>query len=155
MKILNGSACWLFFPLVLSAAPDPAALQAELLQVETDFCALAQREGVPIAFAHYAADNAAFFDLDPEQYRGQEAVRLRFADAPAGAVLTWKPVEAEVAASGELGYTWGNYEYRGPPDAEGQRRVGTGHYVTIWKKQADGNWRFVLDTGSPNPPARK
>jgi ketosteroid isomerase-like protein len=151
--------CWLWcfswLPGLALAASDKAALKAELVQTETDFCAMAQTQGLPAAFAHYAAEDAVFFDVDPKRHRGREAVRLRYADAPAGAVLTWKPVQADVADSGELGYTWGTYEFRGPPGPDGKSRVGTGHYVTIWKRQADGVWRFVLDTGNPNPPARK
>lgn len=116
---------------------------------------MAQTQGVPAAFAHYAADDAVFFDVDPQLQRGQEAVNLRFADWPTGAELLWKPVQTDVADSGEVGYTWGTYEYRGPPNAEGKRGIGTGHYVTIWKRQADGAWRFVLDTGNPKPPVKK
>ena len=150
---------WLWYLCALSgfalAAPDKAALKAELVRSETEFCAMAQAQGLPAAFAHFAAGDAVFFDVDPQLHRGREAVRLKFADAPAAAVLTWKPVEADVADSGELGYTWGTYEFRGPPGPDGKSRVGTGHYVTIWKRQADGAWRFVLDTGNPHPPARK
>ena len=32
------------------------------------------------------------------------------------------------------------------PEGEEVTREGT--YVTIWKKDADGNWKFVLDTGN-------
>lgn len=140
--------------LVARAEPDAAALKASLIQTEADFCARARQDGIPAAFAAYAADSAVFFDVDPSAHRGPAAVRLRFAGIDPAAVLTWTPVEAEVAASGELGYTWGTYEFRAP-GADGKERVGTGHYVTIWRRQPDGSWKFLLDTGSPNPPKPK
>ncbi len=39
------------------------------------------------------------------------------------------------------------YQYRAAPNAE----VNYGKYVTIWKKQADGTWKFVVDVGNKSP----
>jgi ketosteroid isomerase-like protein len=133
------------------AAGDPAQLKAELIKMEHDFCTLASEQGVPAAFAHFAAPDAAFFDVDPREHRGQEAVRLRMAGFPPQAKLTWAPLQVDVAASGDLGYTWGRYEFRSS-DADGQERVGGGFYLTIWKRQPDGSWKFAIDTGSPDRP---
>ena len=33
-----------------------------------------------------------------------------------------------------------------------QSVVRHGKYVTIWKKQADGSWKFVVDIGNPSSP---
>ena len=54
--------------------------------------------------------------------------------------------------SGDLGYTYGNYEFRSK-DKEGKATVERGKYVSIWKKQKNGNWKVVMDMGnsSPNP----
>jgi len=30
--------------------------------------------------------------------------------------------------------------------------VEKGTYITIWQKQANGNWKFVLDTGTQGLP---
>jgi ketosteroid isomerase-like protein len=141
----------LLLPLAASAAAEPAQLKAELVKMEKDFCTMASEQGVPAAFAHFAAPDAAFFDVDPREHRGQEAVRLRLADFPPNAKLTWAPLQVDVAASGDLGYTWGRYEFRSP-GADGQERVGSGFYLTIWKRQPDGSWKFVIDTGTPDRP---
>ncbi|MBI4420961.1 MAG: DUF4440 domain-containing protein, partial [Gemmatimonadetes bacterium] len=53
---------------------------------------------------------------------------------------------ADVAASGDLGYTVGLFQSR-RLDAAGKPVVGTGKYVTIWRKQADGSWKAMLDLG--------
>jgi ketosteroid isomerase-like protein len=57
--------------------------------------------------------------------------------------MTWEPQGGDIAASGELGYTYGIYELR-----DGGDNVQRGTYVTIWKKQEDGKWKFVLDSGN-------
>jgi len=141
----------LLLPLTSVAATDQDRLKAELAKMEHDFCTLASEQGVPAAFAHFAAPDAAFFDVDPREHRGQEAVRLRLADFPPQAKLTWAPLQIDVAASGDLGYTWGRYEFRSP-GADGRERVGGGFYLTIWKRQPDGSWKFAIDAGTPDQP---
>jgi ketosteroid isomerase-like protein len=67
-------------------------------------------------------------------------------------LLMWEPAFADISRSGDLGYTTGPWENRhsisDTPRAYGQ-------YVTIWKKQPDGTWKFVLNvqiaTESPAP----
>jgi ketosteroid isomerase-like protein len=153
MKIPSALLRVAFFllPLAAVAAGDEARLRAELVKMENDFCAMASAQGVPAAFAHFAAPDAAFFDVDPREHRGQEAVRLRMAGFPPGAKLTWAPLQVDVAASGDLGYTWGRYEFRNP-GADGQEHVGGGFYLTIWKRQPDGSWKFAIDAGTPDRP---
>jgi ketosteroid isomerase-like protein len=56
--------------------------------------------------------------------------------------LTWEPMGGSVANSGELGYTFGVYSLK--PNNEDTVLYGT--YVSIWKKQTDGNWKFVLQS---------
>ena len=60
-------------------------------------------------------------------------------------VIRWKPLRADVAASGDLGYTWGVAE--SGPGKEGPFKP-YGIYVTIWKRQADGKWKFVYDAAT-------
>ncbi|MFI5356475.1 MAG: YybH family protein [Opitutales bacterium] len=154
MKIFLSLVFLVGASLTVAALPANHSPTAELKQTEADFCALAQSAGLEAAFMRYAAPTAVVFDVDPMRLRGPAAQHERFAGADPKAVLTWAPVEAEVAASGELGYTWGTYEYRSP-GADGRDRVSRGHYVTVWRRTTDGRWQFVLDTGSPNPPAPK
>jgi len=64
--------------------------------------------------------------------------------------LTWKPVYADMAASGDLGYTYGTFEFRSR-DKDGKLTVEYGKYVSIWKKQKDGSWKVVMDMGNSSP----
>lgn len=59
----------------------------------------------------------------------------------------------EVAKSGDIGYTQGTYEMT-VNDAKGNPNTDRGKYLSIWKKQADGAWRCIVDTfNSDLPPA--
>ena len=63
--------------------------------------------------------------------------------------LTWSAVGADIASSGDLGYTWGNYEFVSK-DKDGNQHVERGKYTTVWKKQTDGSWKVALDMGNKN-----
>jgi ketosteroid isomerase-like protein len=67
-------------------------------------------------------------------------------------LLTWTPTDAVMSPSGDMGYTWGHYEGHSK-DANGNPVTTSGRYMTIWRKQADGNWKVVLDAGSNEPAA--
>lgn len=58
---------------------------------------------------------------------------------------------AVLAESGELGYTVGQYTITVTGE-DGERSVEKGKYVTIWRKQADGSWKVVLDGGNSDGP---
>lgn len=61
--------------------------------------------------------------------------------------LTWTPVGAGISTSGDLGYTYGNCEFRSTGKG-GKPVVAYGKYNTIWRKQRDGAWKVVLDMGN-------
>ena len=61
--------------------------------------------------------------------------------------LTWAPTDAQMGPSGDMGYTWGHFEGRSK-DANGNPVLTSGRYMTIWRKQADGSWKVVLDAGA-------
>ncbi len=76
---------------------------------------------------------------------------IEFAKASVGtSALSWEPKKAEVAKSGELGWTWGTFELH-TKDAEGKPVVRYGKYVNIWRKQKDGAWKVILDMGNASP----
>jgi ketosteroid isomerase-like protein len=66
--------------------------------------------------------------------------------------ITWQADNANVARSGELGYTSGAYQMSFT-DAAGKTIPDNGKYVTVWRKQADGNWKVVLDIFNTDLPA--
>jgi ketosteroid isomerase-like protein len=61
--------------------------------------------------------------------------------------LVWTPVGADISASGDLGYTYGTFEFRSI-GKEGRPVVERGKYTSIWKKQRDGTWKVELDMGN-------
>ena len=58
--------------------------------------------------------------------------------------ISWQAKRADVAKSGELGYTSGTYQFSFV-DPSGKTISDNGKYVTVWKKQMDGSWKVLLD----------
>jgi len=117
-------------------------------QTDIDFSNLSKATNMKEAFLSYIADDGVL--LRPNSYPvvGIDSVRKIFGDEPITFTLTWYPLFADVSASLDLGYTYGLYELT-DKDEKGNLISRKGKYCTIWKKQPDGRWKFVLDTGSP------
>ncbi len=121
-----------------------------LVAAEKAFAAMSVSKGMRDAFLANLADSALVFRPGPTP--GREAYEKR----PAGPdVLSWEPTYAEVSASGDLGWTTGPWSYSRDKDSD---PIAFGHFVSVWKKQADGSWKVILDAGNnhdlqKNPPA--
>jgi ketosteroid isomerase-like protein len=135
---------------VAAGAADP---KAELFAAERQFAEAAAAQGAAGWLAWFAED-AAIFPADAEIVAGKAAIRKQYEASgftPAG--LTWTPKFADVSASGELGYTYGTWQWQGA-GRDGKAVVRTGKYLTVWRKQADGSWKVVADIGNNDrPPA--
>jgi len=136
----------------LQAAPAKEKLRAEVAAMEDAFCAMAKEKGLLAAFSHFAAPDVAFIDTDPRKFRGPAAVQERIGPDKPGISLTWSAMFTDVSDDGTLGYNYGRYESRGP-GADGQVHTHAGFFLTIWKRQPDGSWKYVMDTGAPDRPA--
>lgn len=117
-----------------------AAATSELMAADRAFAAKARADGVPAAFAAFAADDAIMLSRT-NVTSGHAAVVTRFANWPAGARLEWTPETARVSERGDMGWTWGNSTLIA---ADGTRT--TGRYITTWKRDPDdGSWKFSFD----------
>ncbi|HEX2568526.1 MAG TPA: DUF4440 domain-containing protein [Polyangia bacterium] len=119
---------------------------ATLMRIDKEFSATAEKVGVGRAFSMYAANPTIRFSAPAVKVSPSELAK----EFPPDLRLSWSPEEAMAAASGDLGFTWGRWTLHGK-NKDGSPREVHGKYVTIWKKQADGTWKFVLDTGQPDP----
>jgi ketosteroid isomerase-like protein len=123
-----------------------------LRQLEADFMKAAAERG-SAGYMSYYADDAVELPNGVAALQGKETIAqtMGFLDQKENQ-LSWTPVGADMAASGDLGYTYGTYEFRSK-DKDGKLSVAHGKYTSIWKKQKDGSWKVVLDMGnaSPNP----
>lgn len=128
-------------PATASAQVDREALEREVTEAEKAF-ARSMAERHLDDFARHVAEHAVFFGAG-EPLRGKAAVLAgwkAFFDGPA-APFSWSPDRVVVTGDGSLAHSTGLV--RNP---EGRP---IGRFNSVWRRDADGRWRVVLDKGSP------
>jgi ketosteroid isomerase-like protein len=68
--------------------------------------------------------------------------------APSKSRLEWAPLDAWGSAGGDLGVTTGTWKLTVNGAAT---PLVTGRYVTVWRKNAAGRWKGLIDIGTPDP----
>ncbi|MFC1565453.1 YybH family protein [Candidatus Neomarinimicrobiota bacterium] len=117
-------------------------MNKELMAVDMAFSTLSKEKGMNHAFLFYVADDGVMLSPNRMPIVGKNKIIDLFQSDDSKTVFTWNPLHAEVAKSGDLGYTYGTYEI-----VDGKSRQ-KGTYVSIWKKDTSGEWKFVLDSGN-------
>lgn len=129
-----------------ASADDKASAKAKMLiKLDDDWSAAAGRRDVDRVASFYAEDAIAYPPGEPVAVGRAAAKKVwaaYFADPTFS--ISWKTVHAEVAKSGDLGYTTGTYEasYKGP---DGKPVAEKGKYLCTWKLQGDGTWKAIHD----------
>jgi ketosteroid isomerase-like protein len=138
------------------APAEPADMSAEaaaaIRQADSAFEAAARSGDTDAAMAMHA-DNAMVFPPGQPMVSGSAAVRALWTEMTAmpGFSISWQVSGTSAAASGDLGYSWGTAQLTmsGP---DGMPMSSQEKYVTIWRKQADGTWKVVVDMFNSNTP---
>jgi ketosteroid isomerase-like protein len=123
------------------------AEQTALLNLDADFSKAAVAQGLTSAYLSYIADDVRLYREGAFPAVGREAARLALAEKQG--VMNWQPTKADVSRSGDLGYTYGLYDFKGGNAAE------NGNYLRIWRRQANGKWKVVLDLLNPIEPEKR
>ena len=125
---------------ILALAANAQGDLQKLVDTENAFAGRAAEKGTKAAFLEFLADDSIVFN--PGRSNGKQVWTAR-KESPA--LLSWYPIFADISGNGLIGYTTGPWEYR--PKGKDDNPVAFGHYMTIWQKQQDGNFRAVLDLG--------
>jgi ketosteroid isomerase-like protein len=115
-----------------------------ILSIEKEFSDYVQKEGISAGFNKYAAEDAVA-NRNGNLIRGREKIHEFYETTRSKKdKLEWTAEFADVATSGDMAYTYGNYVYTAY-DSIGKAREFKGVFHTVWKKQKDGTWKFVYD----------
>jgi ketosteroid isomerase-like protein len=126
----------------LARAESPAEAVKTMTDAEKKFAQTAQEKGTRAAFLEFLAPDSIVFAPGP--VNGRETWSKR---SESGRDLVWQPTFAVISRSGDFGYDTGPAKWR--PKKEGDF-TGYGHFISIWRKQADGSWKVAVDTGIEN-----
>lgn len=136
-----------------SGKADPA--RAALLQTDTEWARAAAAGKDIDKILSYWSDDAVVYPPGVAAVSGKAAIRAYVTTSLKTPFfsISWKPAQAVVAASGDLGYTMGSNEITFA-DAKGKVTRSQGRYLTVWRRNGGGPWKCVVDlwNDSPFPP---
>lgn len=128
-----------------SAGVNVAQEDAGLLKAEREFLAAAKAGSVGQAYKIRLSDDARVHRPDAMPVVGKLALRAWLTHQTM--TLGGEPIKVEVARSGDLGYAYGSYELAGVKPEKG-------YYARVWRRDAQGRWRIVMDVINPIPPGQ-
>ena len=121
-----------------------AFAKMEMMDADRAFSRMSEEKGMKTAFIDYLDSNGVLLRPNHLPFAGADAVDFLIQQNDADFTMTWEPKNGVIAKSGELGYTYGIYALR--PSTKDTVIYGT--YVSIWKKEKGGRWKYVLDCGN-------
>jgi len=122
-----------------------AKTKEAITKAEKDFETMAAEKGIAEAFWFFADSGAVIKRGNDSLIRGKEAIRNFYAAAYfKTASVKWSPDFVEASDDGSMGYTYGQYTWQSK-DNSGKINEAQGVFHTVWKKQDDGNWKYVWD----------
>jgi hypothetical protein len=131
---------------------DDGALSRQVKAADRAFAALSvsmtDTTGYGPSFVAYADLNATVFG-QRNLYYGIDWVDAIYSQTSPGERLDWAPVAGEASESGDLGWTVGNAAYHFQ-DSTGVFDEYL-KYLTVWARQSDGSWKWLLDAGNDRP----
>jgi ketosteroid isomerase-like protein len=140
MKLLQTFLLIISAPLVSAAQADPAL--KSLVQAEEAFMQMAKTRNTRDAFLFFLTDDAITASPGQGPREGKQHLKQR---APDDSWLYWTPAFSDLAACGDFGYNTGPWEFRQKRTDE--EPVAFGQFVSLWKKDRNGEWKIALDVG--------
>jgi len=121
----------------------PATDPRVLIDADVAFSDYSVKHGIQKAFIEFADDSVVLLKPKRMPIVGKlSLIKSYEGKSDSGVVLTWKPAKAIIAESGELGYTYGFWTFVAKTD------TSHGTYLTVWKKDPNGQWKYIADTGN-------
>lgn len=113
-----------------------------LVNAERAFSQMAKEKNTRDAFIAYFNDDVVTSAPGQGPRKGKKHLEEQ---TPNESWLHWYPVFSDIAASGDFGYNTGPWEFRQKRTDENP--VAFGEFVSIWKKNAQGEWKVAVDIG--------
>ena len=143
MKFLLSIATILLLLAACNSEKKPVADPKVLMDADIAFSDYSAQNGLQKAFIEFAHDSVVLLKPNRMPIEGKQSLADSYRGQNDSAFqLTWKPLKAIMAESGELGYTYGLWTSVAGQDS------AQGTYLTIWKKNEKGEWKYIADTGN-------
>ena len=127
--------------------PNTIEYRAELFEADDAFSKYCESKGQLDAYRAYSAEDIRIHRVNALPITGKNSALKAISREPKYAKS--RPVSANAASSGDLGYTYGFTDFRRKKSAEAVDSSAT--YVRIWRKDSSGAWKIAVDVLSQLP----
>lgn len=133
------------------SSPDLTAERRAVAEADSAWAA-ASTAGEAERSISFLADDAIMFPPGQPPVIGKAAIRefIKSSLAVPGFSVSWGTDAVQVAASGDMAYTFGRSRYT-IADSAGAIQTMHAKGVAIWRKETDGQWRCVADIWNEAP----
>jgi ketosteroid isomerase-like protein len=119
-------------------------VKADMIEADRNFSRLSEEKGMKEAFIEYLDSDGVLLRPNSIPLEGANAIDYISQQNDSAFSMSWEPRGGSVAKSGDFGYTYGTYLMK----FKNKDSVARGTYISIWKKHADGKWKYVVDSGN-------
>ena len=134
-----------------SQKTDQQAEARKLMDLSREWAKSAATDNVEKTLSYWADDAVCLFPGRPA-IKGKEGIRQMLKDASSvpGSEVSWEPKEAFVSMSGDMAYVLAQNYFKSL-DSLGNTVTTFNKSLEIWKTQANGEWKCVVDMYNPDP----
>ena len=119
--------------------------RTEIRDTEKAFETMAAEKGIAEAFWFYADSNATIKRQNDTLIHGKDGIKNYYStDFYKNASVKWTPDFIDVSVNGDMAYTFGKYVWKSK-DSTGNPIEFSGVFHTVWKRQNNGEWKYVWD----------
>jgi len=123
-------------------AAKPAIARRDLLAQEANGFGAGALGLAPNEYAKLLADGARLHRSGFAPIASRAAVARAIAQRMRH--VTWSPIDARIAKSGDMAVTWGAYD-----ETDRASNVEHGYYAHLWLRDRAGRWRLAYDVALP------
>ena len=130
---------------------DTKSEEEKLMKLSRDWSDLIKTRDIDTIMFHWA-ENAVMMAPGFPPLKGKAAIReyVEGGMKVPGFTIRWEPLEAFVSENGDMAYMIERNEII-VNDSLGNPIPSYNKTVTIWRKQADGSWKNVIDMWNADP----
>lgn len=127
------------------------SILAAIMDVDKSWSETAGKKGYNNSRGDFADERAINLMNGEMPLVGREAI-IKYASThpDTGFSIIWNPLKGDLSESCDLGYTYGSWQLFTKTKA-GTDTTLFGNYITVWKRQPDGSWKYVIDGGGGTP----
>jgi ketosteroid isomerase-like protein len=116
-----------------------------LMNLDKQMSEMSKRQGVVKAYRHYLFSESRLHRNNLMPILNKESI-LSFLSKKQMKRISFEPMNAVVAESADLGYTYGKFELEESFPAGSTEQ---GYFARVWKRDSRGNWKIVTEIVLP------